>query len=301
MNRIPPTPELIDAAKFLAAPAFVVALGVGLALGLLVWLVSKRFVFDWRRTTPAVSVLALFVAVAAVNHFRETPFPWQPDGKWWHFGGWAVAACFAVEFVARAIGHRSFGYLLRGLTAGVIAHFVVDARWQAEARWWVPAVGLWLAASWAVVAEVSRRQPGGASAFAGSFFAGAAGIVLLHAKSLGLSDLAIGLSIGLFALALIAWLSKTDAGGAATVAVVPVLTFLLLNRELAESDVPVWCHRLLAITPLLAGLSLLPPVSRHLSTRRGGIAVFALTAVSAVVAVILAVTLAPMTFDEEKW
>ncbi len=248
-----------------------------------------------------MSVLALFAAVVAVNHFRDTPFPWQPDGKWWHFGGGAGAACFAVEFVALAVGNRPFGFLLRGLTAGVIAHFIVDARWQAEARWWVPLVGLWFGVSWAIVAEIAHRQPGGATAFAASIFAGAGGVVLLHAKSLGFSDLATGLALGLFALAILAWLTKSDAGGAATAAVVPVLTLLLFNREVAESDVPVWCHRLLALTPLISGLTLLPPLCRFQGPRRSGITLIFLTALPSLVAVILAATLAPMTFDEEKW
>ena len=139
------------------------------------------------------------------------------------------------------------------------------------------------------------------TAFAASIHAGAAGVVLLHAKSLGFSDLATGLAIGLFVLAILAWLTKSDAGGAATAAVAPVLCLLLLNREVAESDVPVWCHRLLAAIPLVSGLTMLPPLRRANGTRRGGISILLLTALPALVAVILAATMAPMTFDEEKW
>ena len=93
----------------------------------------------------------------------------------------------------------------------------------------------------------------------------------------------------------------SDAGGAATAAVAPVLCLLLLNREVAESDVPVWCHRLLAAIPLVSGLTMLPPLRRANGTRRGGISILLLTALPALVAVILAATMAPMTFDEEKW
>ena len=300
MNRIPPTAEIIDAAKWLLAPAAISAVAVFLILAFIVRLAFKKCGCDWRRAMPAVSVLAIFTSLLAVNHFRDMPFPWLPDGKWWHFGGLAIAASFVVEMICQAMPARSPPMLLRGLTAGIIAHFIVPAAWQAEAPWWLPLVAIWLAASWSIVAEVARRQQGGAIAFAGSIFAGGAGIVLLHAKSLGLSDLALALAVGLFLLALLAWITKINASATTVAVVVPVLILVWLNRPTADSDVPIACHRILAAVPVCMGLMLLSGLNRTLGTRRGGLLAIFLTLVPVIVAVSIAVVMAPMTFDEEK-
>lgn len=308
MNRIPPTAEIIDAAKWIVAPSAIAALATLVVLGILFKLLSAKCHCDWRRAIPAVSVLSVALSVIAVNHYRGdrenyagAAFPWQPDGKWWHFGGWAIAAGFLVELIAQAIPSRPLGFLLRGLTSGVIAHFLVPVAWQAEARWWIPAAAAWLAVAWSITAEVAHRQPGGAMAFAASFFAGGAGIVLLHATSLGFSDLATGLSVGLFIAALFAWITRSSTSGAAVAAIVPVLTLIWLNRPLVDSQVPITCHRLFACTPILLGILLLPRINQMLGTRKGGWAIIALTLIPVGIAVAIAVTTAPMNFDEEKW
>lgn len=308
LNRIPPTDELIDAAKFLLAPAAVTSLVTLVIFGPIFKLISKKVNGDWRHSVPAISVLAVALSVIAVNHFRGDranfiggSFPWVPDGKWWHFGGWGIAAGFLVELIAQSIPSRPLGFLLRGLASGVIAHFLVPAAWQTEARWWVPAAAAWLAVAWSIVAELAHRQPGGAMAFAASFFAGGAGIVLLHATSLGFSDLATGLSVGLFIAALFAWITRSSTGGAAVAAIVPVLTLIWLNRPLVDSQVPIICHRIFACTPIQLGILLLPRINRILGTRKGGWAIIALTLIPVSIAVAIAVTTAPMNFDEVKW
>lgn len=308
MNRVPPTAEIIDAAKWIVAPSAIASLATLVVLVALVKLLSRKGTGDWRRALPAISVVAVALSVIAVNHYRGDrlnwiggAFPWVPDGKWWHFGGWAIAAGFLVELIAQAIPSRPLGFLLRGLTAGVIAHFLVPAAWQSEARWWVPAAAAWLAVAWSMAAELAHRQLGGSMAFAASIYSGGAGLVLLHATSLGFSDLATGLSVGLIIAALFAWTTQTSASGAAVAAIVPALTLVWLNRPLVDSQVPIVCHRLIACTPILLGLLLLPRINRILGSRTGGLAIIALTLIPVAIAVGIAVTAAPMNFDEVKW
>jgi hypothetical protein len=308
LNRIPPSAEIIDAVKWIVAPSALAALATLIVLSVLFKLLSSKWNGDWRQAIPAVSVLAVALSVIAVNHYRGdrenysgAAFPWLPDGKWWHFGGWAIAAGFLVELIAQSIPSRPIGFLLRGLTAGVIAHFLVPVAWQSEARWWVPAAATWLAVAWSIAAELAHRQPGGAMAFAASFFAGGAGIVLLHATSLGFSDVASGLSVSLFVAAIFAWIIRSSTSAAAAAAIVPVLTLIWLNRPLVDSQVPITCHRIFACTPILLGVLLLPRLNRILGTRTGGLAIIALTLIPVGIAVAIAVTTAPMNFDEEKW
>jgi hypothetical protein len=308
VNRIPPSAEIIDAAKWIVAPSAIAALTTLVILSVLFKLLSTKGNWDWRRAVPAISVLAAALSVIAVNHYRGdrdnftgAAFPWVPDGKWWHFGGWAIAAGFLVELIAQSIPSRPLGFLLRGLTSGVIAHFLVPVAWQTEARWWVPAAAAWLAIAWSITAELAHRQRGGATAFAASIYAGGAGIVLLHATSLGFSDLATGLSVGLFIAALFAWITCSSSGGAAAATIVPVLTLIWLNRPLVDSQVPITCHRILACTPILLGVLLLPRINRNLGTRTGGPAIIALTMIPVAIAVGIADSVAPMNFDEVKW
>ena len=307
LNRIPPDDLLIDAGKTILAPAAIAALTTMVLLGFIVKWIAKKSNGDWRRAMPAISVFAVALSVIAVNHYRGDRqnwiggvFPWVPDGKWWHFGGWAIAAGFLVELIAQAIPSRPLGFLLRGLTSGVIAHFLVPVAWQSEARWWVPAAAAWLAVAWSTAAELAHRQPGGAMAFAASIYAGGASIVLLHAASSGFSELATGLSVGLFSTALMAWITRISAGGAAAVAIVPVLTTIWLNRPLVDSQVPVNCHRLFACTPMLLGILLLPRINQIFGTRTGGMTIIALTLIPVAIAVGIAATVAPVNFDDLK-
>jgi hypothetical protein len=313
-----------------AAATAALVFGVGL---LLAWAATGRLRdVDWRRAGASLAVLALAAGVAAsplldswmrdkvavattagdtetatrltdTYHFRG-PFPWVPDGKWWHWGWYAIGLALAVEFVARipSVG-VGVGHLLRGTAAGVIAAAVVPPGWlKPETRWWLPLAGLGLAGQWAVVDAVGRRNPGGSVTVAVAVACLGAATVFLHDGATGFTDLATFLFAGLAVLTLLAWATGTDAGAAGAVTTVAVAALLLMNHDLRSSDppVPTACYWLVGLAPLGLGVFLVPPLRAFGKWRLATPAKVLLAAVPVGWAVYRCVTEAPYTFGE-KW
>ena len=295
MSELPPTKEILDALKFAVAPAAAATAGVAVALGGLARLVRK----DWQQLAPIISVIALTAGLAAGNASREV-FPWSPDDKPWHWAWWAIGLAFAVEFVANLPKlPTGVGLLLRGTAAGVIAAFVVPPGVQAAERWWMPAIAFALAGQWAVVDCVGKCNPGGWVAAAMAVACGGAAAVLIHSESAGFTDVATFLLTGLAVLAGLAWLTGSDAGPAAAVTAVPLLTLLVLGRYLRDSEVKGTTFLIAAFAPLMLGLTLLPGISRLNGKMEGGLLNLAVVAGPVGWAIYRAMAEAPLKFGEQ--
>lgn len=298
MNYLPPLDQVVDTFTNVVLPGMGVAYGISIPLCLLAWLLVRPR--NWRVAFPFIALLATAATVYFVNDQTKS-FPRVPDGKWWHWNGWAIAAAIVTEFAARVIPGRTWGFLLRGTIGGVIASFLVPAAWQAESKWWIPAVALWLTLSWAVIVELGRQQEGGSLSNAISILAGGSGLMLVYAGSLGLSNIATALSIATGCLAAVAWVSRSNADAAASAVVVPLLILIFLNRPIAESEVPVRCHFILGLTPLAMGVFLMPPLKRWQNTVKAGVMLHVFVLIPVAIAVITAAVMAPMQLEEEKW
>lgn len=333
MSELPPREEVIDALLFAVAPA-AAAVAVAFGLGaMIVWLIAGRMRnSDWRVMGSAVAVFALATGVAAspllyswvqdqaatakaagdtekatqlIDTYKfRAPFPWVPDGKWWHWGWYAVGLALAVELVARIPGVGvGIGHLLRGAAAGVIAAAVVPPDWQKpDTRWWLPLAGFGTAVVWAVVVAVGRRNPGGSVTAAVSVYCLGAATVFIHDAAAGFTDVATFLFAGLAVLTLLGWLSDTDVSGAAAAAVAPVTALLLMNADLRTSDppVPYVCYWLVGLAPLTLVVFLIPGIKDFGKWRLATPVKVLLVALPVAWAVYRCVTEAPMTFGE-KW
>jgi hypothetical protein len=248
-----------------------------------------------------------------------------PAGRPWHWAWWAFGLAVAVELVARFPGVGvGVGHLLQGTAAGVIAAFVVPAAvapapgapsavhadaddpdvlaTQRQLRWMIPAFALAVAVQWAVVDAVGRRAPGGSTAAAVAAAANGAAAILLHAESLGFMNATTFLFAGLAAVAVLAWLTGTDAGAAAAVATVPVGVLLLLGRYLRDSAVPTSSFLLVGLAPMLLGLFLLPGLNRLTAWRLGTVLKIAVVLIPVALAVYRTMEVAPYTFGpKEEW
>lgn len=333
MSEFPP-PEIVREKLLFAVLPAAVATAAVFAVGLLLaWgLVGRVLRQDWRKAAPNLAVLALAAGLAAspligswnqervaaakqagdderatelARSFQfELPFPWVPDGKWWHWGWYAIGLALAVEFVARLPGVRvGVGHLLRGTAAGVIAAAVVPPDWQKpETRWWLPLAAAGIAVPWAVIDAVGRRNPGGSVSAAMAVVCVGAATVLIHDAAAGFTDVSTFLLTGLAVLSVTAWVTRTDVGAAAAVTVVPVTAMLLMNRDLAsDSKVPTAAYWLVALAPLMLAAFLLPPATRF--GQRYWATPVKVLAVSLPVALAIyrCVTEAPLSFTEEKW
>ncbi|MCU0706119.1 MAG: hypothetical protein MUF18_19320 [Fimbriiglobus sp.] len=340
LPKIPP--EMIqEKLLFSAAPAAAAA-AVVFAVGMLaVWLVFGRWrKTDWRKWVPVVAVLALaagMLAVPSLNAwvqaekqlareandservkaisrdypFEET-FPLVPDNKWWQWGLWALGLALVVEFAVRVPGvPLSTANLCRGVAAGVIAAIMLPPQWQNPVwqkdpnRWLLPVTAGVMAVQWAVLDAISRRNPGGTLAACLSVVAGGAACVAIHDGSARFTDFTTFVMAPLGVLAVGGWLTRSDTGSAAAVAVVPVLTVLLVVKDGVDPDatvkVPTAAYWLVALAPLLLSVFLILPVTRFGSKGYATPVKLLLVLVPVAIAVYLCLSEAPLQLDKESW
>jgi len=306
MTGLPPIDEVTGAMKYAVAPCFGAAALIYLSGQVLIRLSNLLSAIPLRSISPLFSALALLAALAVGNYSAgsDRPFPWVPDGKPWHFAWWAIGVMVVVEFVANTPGlSTSIGNLLRGLTAGLAAAFVIPAMAQAEARWWIPVAGLAIAGVWGTVNYVARNFPGGSLAYALALNCGGIAAICLHAESLGFLGVATFLAAGLAACAIGAWLTRSDSSAAASAATGPQIVLLLLTRHLRDSEVPLDCFVTVGLAPLTLVILLFPGVRRVARTRFGGIIAISLVGLPVVVAVLRVMIVAPYSFSlaEDEW
>ncbi len=332
-------PEMIHDKLLFSSTPPAVATAVVFAVGTLaVWLVCGVWrKWAWRKAVPAVAVLALAAGLMIVPYlnariqaekkaardaenpelaqslsdtykFEET-FPAVPDGKWWHWGLYAVGLALVVEYGARLPGVPvRVGHLFRGVAAGVIASAVLPPDWQKGAdRWSLPLTAAVMAVVWGVLDAVSRKHPGGTLAACLSLVAGGAACVAIHDGSARFTDFATFVASSLFVLALGGWILRADVGGG--VAVVPVMTVLLMVREEAlptTSDdvtkhVPVAAYWLIGLAPLVLSVFLLPRVSQYGMKWYSAVVKVLLVLILVGIAVYLCLSEAPMSFEKPEW
>jgi hypothetical protein len=344
MSEMPPMDLVREKLLFGVLPtALAVALAFAVGVLLAWWIVGRVLRNHWRVLAPTLAVLALAAGLVASpllgswnrdriatakasgdddrakelarTYLFETPFPWVPDGKWWHWGWYAIGLALAVESVVRLPGVRvGVGHLFRGVAAGVIAAVLVLPRFllksdkptpivfEPEALWHTVLTAVLMAVTWAVVDAVGRRNPGGSVASAMAIVCGGAAVVLIHDAAAGYTDVATFLLTGLAVLSLAAWVTGTDVGAAGAAAVVPVATLLLLNREPeSTSKVPVVAYWLVGLAPLTLAMFLFPPITRFGLSRWATPVKWLLVAIPVGIAVYRCVTEAPLKFGEEQW
>jgi hypothetical protein len=143
---------------------------------------------------------------------------------------------------------------------------------------------------WATLEGLARRGPGGWSALLPAVAFGAAAVVLLHAHTAKLTDVATLAGASLAGLAAGAWQRQSDAGGMAPGVAVLLPGVLLVGQQGTVSEtLPASAFAVAALAPLAASVLLLPGASRLTGWRRAAAGVL-LVLVPAGMAVALAVT-----------
>jgi hypothetical protein len=330
-------PEMIqEKLLFSATPPAVAAAAVFLVVSLAVWVVFGVWrKWDWRKAIPPVAVLALaagMLTVPVINSriqadkkaareagqsehaqqlsdtykFEET-YLLVPDGKWWHWGLYALGLALLVELSARMPGVPvAVGHLFRGVAAGVIASAVLPPDWQkGEDRWVLPVTAVVMAVQWAVLDAVSRKNPGGTLAACLSLVAGGAACVAIHDASARFTDFATFLAATLAVLAVGGWVTRSDTGSAAAVAVVPVLMVLLVVRDGVDPDaavkVPTPAYWLVGLAPLGLSLFLLPRLARFGTKWYSAFVKLLLVIIPVGIAMYLCLSEAPLQLGKEEW
>ena len=338
ISQLPPN-ELIRAKLLFSSTPPAVATAAVFALGTLAaWLVFGVWrKGSWRKAVPAVAVLAFTAGILIVpflnsrvqsekkvardaenpelaQHLSDTykfeeTYPLVPDGKWWHWGLYAIGLAMVVEFGARIPGVPvAVGHLFRGVATGVIASAILPPKWQEGVdRWILPLTAAGMAVMWGVLDAVSRKNPGGTLAACLSLVAGAVACLVIHDGSARFCDFATVVASSLFVLALGGWVLRADVGGG--VAVVPIVTVLLMIRDEAlptdpeetTKHVPVAAYWLVGLAPLVLGVFLIPRITAFGRKWYATVTKVALILIPVGIAVYLCITEAPLSFEAESW
>ena len=240
----------------------------------------------------AVGELAseVYHAVGGGAELSDEPVP-HPPARYWL--PWAALLASIAGVVARAprvplVG----GWLMPGLVAVLVARLMVPPSLRLELPWLWPAFAAVVLAGWGLLDGFAEDSSGWVPFGIGMVFA-AGGVVLIHAQSARLTDLAIVLSGSWFGLALAAWWTGADVRSAVPVAAVSLPALMLVGQQSTYSDVPLASFALVALAPLGLVPLLLPALRR----RRGAFVGLGLLLLTSMIAVILAVRAESLSFD----
>jgi hypothetical protein len=246
--------------------------------------------------------------------FEET-FPVVPDPlKWWHRGLFAILVTVVLELVARSLkGPTYLGHIVRCVGSVAVAVAMTPENWW-SLRFpdggipWVPVLFAGtVMLEWVLLAEYSRRQPGGTLSACLTVVAGGTACVVLHDGSARFTDFTTFVVSVMTVLAVGGWLLRADVGG--SVAVVPLLTVLMIVREEAipsnaddlTKHVPVIAYWLVALAPLLLAVFLIPPVTRLGLKWYATPVKLLLVVIPVAIAIYLCLSEAPLQLETESW
>ena len=254
---LPPWSEVWDALRLLIIPAF--------GTSLLVMILGRYLVRE--RSTAIVPVLALAAGAIAANCFREA-MPWRIDSDrplnqqdlrlilGWSLEGkpaveslandeekqplpippprywlpWLAGLAMLVDLLTRLVAVSPGSvWAIRSAMAIFAGRLLTSADLRADVPWASWALGLSILIEWAVLHSLSTQWKDGTVPAALSLCFAAAGIIILHAHSARLTDMALFFSVALFAMAMISWRWPVDAGAALSGAAVFLPGLLLMQ------------------------------------------------------------------------
>jgi hypothetical protein len=248
--------------------------------------------------SPVAAALALATGIFAGNYFKEsiewqldrdhpldihevrTVLGWSLEGKppasttgdtqvelpmpparWWlpWLAGLAILVelCVGLPFVP-----PSGGWALRALVAAFAGRLLTpaDLRLSLPIASWLLSLAILL--EWAVLVALARNWRDGTAATVSAICFGAAGMVVLHASSLRLADMALMFSAAMFGPALVAWIWRGNTAPALAGAAVFLPGLALTAQQETFSQVPQESFLLAGLAPLALIPLMLPWILR---------------------------------------
>lgn len=315
---LPPWGEVWDLLRLLLAPVA----GVSLVLMLAVRCLGGE------RLAPLAAAAAVAAGVLVGNYFREamlwridsdrplncrdlrTALGWSleskpvtegdegeslpvPPARYWL--PWLAGLALVIDLLARVPGVPvTLGWVARTLLAMLAGRLLTPPDLRVDLPWASWALGGTILLEWAVLTALTKKWKDGTVATVVAVCFAAAGVVLLHAHSARLTDMALLLFTALAGPALVAWIWRGDTGGAMPAIAVFLPALMLAGQQETFSDVPDVSFLLLGLAPLALAPALLPVLVRQERGRRWLLA--ALPLIPATVAVVLAVRAESLQF-----
>lgn len=245
MPSLPPLHLIADVLLFAIMPAALVTAIVMVAVDY--WGGTKQM--------PLGAALGL-AAGTGVGLWWRGALTLGPDSSWNRLP-WLALAALGIGLAAR---YARLPVLIRWLvpllTATAVAWLVIPLATRDATLWLVPALAGSILALWVLLEHLAARPPDGSVhlVLAMAFFV--AGGVLIHAGTARLTDAAVVVSATLAAIALVAWVRRSDAGGAIPGAAVLLPGLALMGQQETYSDVPWPAFALAALAPLALACTL---------------------------------------------
>jgi hypothetical protein len=322
MSFLPPASEVLEVLRLAVLPA----LGVAGVVCAVVWRLAPK------RGAAVGAALALALGVLAGNYFREAvAFRLEPDRPLtlsdlrvsathalkrqpaaqgpaaeeaaptspptWYWLPWSAGLALLAGLGARLPKlPLTVAWALRLLAVFIVARLLVPAEVAGGAAWPVLLFAAVVLFQWGLLEQLARQAPGGWLPLGLSGVSFAAAVVLLHAHSARLTDLATLLCAALAGIAVVGWVLGRDPGGAMPAVAVALPGLLLIGQQETFSELPWTSFALVALAPLALSPLVLPWLNR---LRGWGLVVIvlALLLVPAVAGVALAAQAEPLSFD----
>ena len=185
---MPPSDLVIEVLLRIVLPTFAVAAGVLIAI---LWLAARTKHTD-ERIGVFGSALAFILAVAAGNWTATAPIlPMVPSEAAWEWLPWTVLAVVVSEVLIRLLRMPAWlGWPIRLVIAGSTAAVLVPAELRPTAPWLLAAFALVVLAEWAILVSLANRVPGGSVPLSLALVCLGGTVVLVHAHSARLADIA---------------------------------------------------------------------------------------------------------------
>lgn len=285
MSSIPPLSEIVDASVRVVIPAFAVS---SLTAGVL----PKSF---GRRAEPVAAAIAFIVGVAAANYFRGCfTFRFQPDlplspsdlihgfiavltgqpamiggiesdpifapkaGRYWIPFAILVAGCGSL-IVQLLTLPRILKQILRFAAAAIAARMFVPAALQEETPWLIWTIAILIVCHEEIAERISVRCPAQIPTTIWGLCSFAAAIVLIHAHSARLTDVATLIAFATWGIVITSFVCPFRLNSAIPLIAVSLIGTLVSGKHETFSEVPLVSFALPALAPLAIGLLLLIP------------------------------------------
>ncbi len=286
---LPPTPIIVEALQQIVGPPFL--LGV-------VCLLATRFIH--RSGSHLAAVLVLVGSLAIGNWLAKINPLWWPDVKRLTWLPW-LASVGALAGLLRAwLKWNTLSTALWAVVMVVAVIRIVPKDYHAEPLWAVPAFALLSSLLGYGFIKLNEKQPGFVVPALMASALMTAGLIVIHAYSKSLMDVAMLGAMGLFGLAAAALFTKADVGAVYPGGAILLTGTLFAGYHETFSEVPAKAFWLPAAAPLLALVGLIPWVQRLKPWQRVLI-VAVPTLIVLAVAVGLAMSYETLAFGDEEY
>ncbi|CAN5533309.1 hypothetical protein BH11PLA2_BH11PLA2_39340 [soil metagenome] len=218
-----------------------------------------------------------------------------PPARYWL--PWAAyLAAIAGVFTQSTRMPKWLAWLLRLTVSILIARLLVSLSSREETAWLWPTFTAVVFLNWTILEAVAVKYPGGVLALVLAYTLTQCGLLLLHAHSARLNDIALMTAFSFIGVGVVACRWHRDASSVVPFAAVLIPGLMLIGQQTHTSDVPESAFLIMALSPLMLILILLFNLV-GLRSRRWYIAGLVAYLVPAMIAVAIAASHDSLAFD----